>query len=139
MQTHDRTRAGTVLLAEDDVLVRMPLGEFLRGCGYRVLEANSAEDAIRLVEDDTFVVDVVVSSVELAGDGFGLANWLKHNRPDMRLLLVGSSKRAAETAASLCEDGPLPAPFDPQILHRRILRLLARRNADQREGRRATM
>ena len=31
---------GTVLLAEGDVLVRMPIAEYLRDCGYKVVEAG---------------------------------------------------------------------------------------------------
>ncbi|MCP3466371.1 response regulator [Bradyrhizobium sp. CCGUVB23] len=81
------------MLAEGDVLMRMPLAEFLRGCGYRVLEAKSADEAILFIEDDTFTPEIVVSNVELAGDGFGIANWIRNNRPDLTLILTGTPKR----------------------------------------------
>ncbi|MGV7215862.1 response regulator [Bradyrhizobium sp. UFLA05-112] len=117
------------MLAEDDVLMRMSLAEFLRGCGYRVLEARSAEEAIALIEADTFTPEVVVSNVELAGDGFGIANWIRNNAPHLTLILTGTPKRAANVATSLCENGPLPPPYDPQLLHRRLLRLIASRKS----------
>jgi CheY-like chemotaxis protein len=138
MDLEQTTRSRTILIAEDDVLMRMPLAEFLRGCGYRVLEAKSADEAIVLIEDGTFVPDVVVSNVELAGDGFGIARWIKDNKPGLQIILTGTPKRAVEIAASLCEDGPLPAPYDPQILHRRLLRLLASRKSP-REGKRVSL
>lgn len=137
MEAQSRTKTRTVLLAEDDVLIRMPVAEFLRGCGYRVLEAKSADEAILLIEDDTFAPEVVVSSVEIAGDGFGIAKWIRNNKPDLALILTGTPKRAVDVAASLCEKGPLAAPYDSQILHRRLLRLIASRMPSGQEGRRS--
>ncbi|MGY3449276.1 response regulator [Bradyrhizobium sp. USDA 4353] len=130
-----QTPALTILLAEDDVLVRMSLAEFLRGCGHKVLEARSADEAIELLEGG-FSVDVVVSNVALAGDGFGLAKWIRDHGQQLDFRLMGTTKRAVEIAASLCASGPLPAPFDPQILERRILRLLAGRRQRPQEGKR---
>lgn len=108
VRSHIKTR--TVLLAEDDVLIRMPVAEFLRGGGYRVLEAKSADEAILLIKDDTFAPEVVVSNVEIAGDGFGIAKWIKSNKPDLRLVLSGTPRRAVDVATSICENGPLAAP-----------------------------
>lgn len=137
MQT-DQTRVQnrTILVAEEDVLVRMSLTDYLRGCGYKVREARSADEAIQLLDDGRISVDVVISSIELAGDGFGIAKWLREHRPDLQLHLTGSTKRAVEVAASLCEGGPLPAPYNAQILHRRILRLIGGRQHRPHEGQR---
>jgi CheY-like chemotaxis protein len=33
----------TILVVEDDVLVRMPISQYLRDCGYRVIEAANAQ------------------------------------------------------------------------------------------------
>jgi DNA-binding response OmpR family regulator len=136
MQIDRTTASRTIVLAEQDVLVRMSLADYLRGCGYKVLEARSAEEAIRLLEDCSIPAHVVISSVELAGDGFGIAKWLRDHRPDLELHLTGTTKRAVDVAASLCEGGPLPAPYDAQILHRRILRLTGGRRPRPQEGRR---
>ena len=139
MQTQQNSAdTRTILRAEDDVLVRMSLAEFLRGCGYKVLEAPSADEAILLIEDGTFEVDLGGSNVEIAGDGFGIAKWLREHRPELDLQLTGTTQRAVEIAASLCANGPLPAPFDPQILHRRIGRLLAGRRPRPNQGRQAS-
>jgi DNA-binding response OmpR family regulator len=137
MKAQPETTSRTVLIAEDDVLLRMPLAEFLRGCGYRVLEAKSADEAIQLIENDTFTPEVVVSNVEFAGDGFGIARWIRSNRPELTLILTGTPRRAVDAAVSLCENGPLPAPYDSQILHRRLLRLVASRRSSGPEGKRA--
>jgi CheY-like chemotaxis protein len=36
----------TVLVAEDDVLVRMPISQYLRDCGHKVVEAANADEAM---------------------------------------------------------------------------------------------
>jgi hypothetical protein len=48
-------------------------------------------------------------------DGFQLAKWLRANRPGIDVILTGNAPRAADAAAELCESGPLPKPYQPQI------------------------
>jgi CheY-like chemotaxis protein len=40
----------TVLVLDGDVLVRMPVVQFLRDCGYSVVEAATIDEAIALLE-----------------------------------------------------------------------------------------
>jgi CheY-like chemotaxis protein len=40
----------TVLVLDDDVLVRMPVVQFLRDCGYRVVEAASTDEATVILQ-----------------------------------------------------------------------------------------
>lgn len=134
MQTNQSATPRSIVLAQQDVLLRMALADFLRGCGYKVLEARSADEAIALLDERSIPVDLVVSSVELAGDGFGIAKWLRDHRPALQLHLTASTKRAVEVAGSLCESGPLPAPYNAQILHRRILRLMGGRRQRPHDG-----
>lgn len=93
--------APTVLVVEDEVLVRMPIAEYLRDCGYNVLEAGSAGEAIHLVGANE-PVDIVFSDVRMPGDmdGFGLARWIRDHRPDLPVLLTSgySAARDAESA-----------------------------------------
>jgi hypothetical protein len=60
-------------------------------------------------------------------DGFGLAQWTRANRPGLEIVLTGGVPRAVNAAANLCEEGPLPKPYEPQSLLDRIRRLLAAR------------
>src|ERR1700690_3128346 len=78
----------TVLVVEDEMMVRQPIAEYLRDCGYNVLEAADASEAIALLGSDQ--VDVVFSDVRMPGrmDGFGLARWLRQNHPDVSVLLT---------------------------------------------------
>ena len=81
--------AATVLVVEDEALVRMPIAEYLRDCGYNVLEAEDAGEAIGVVDGEE-PVDVVFSDVRMPGnmDGFGLARWIHDHHPEVPVLLT---------------------------------------------------
>jgi CheY-like chemotaxis protein len=119
--------APTVLIVDSDVLVRMAVAAYLRDCGYRALESRTAAEAIRILECGVGV-DVLFSDVNLSGamDGFGLAQWIRRERPWTRVILTSSVRRTAHEAGALCENGPLLAkPYDHRDLEQRIRRLLA--------------
>jgi len=123
-----------VLLVEADVLVRNPLAEYLRDCGYRVLEAASAGEARRLLAAGPHPVDAVLADADAPG-AFALARWTRDGFPAIRLVMAGSPATAAEKAGDLCADGPLLAkPYDPQLVIDRIRRLLAARDRRPRNG-----
>lgn len=122
--------AETVLIVEDEVRIRMVISEYLRHCGYKVIEAANADEAIVVLQQMDLKIDVVLSDVEMPGsmDGFGLSRWIRQNRPGLDVILAGTLDRAAEAAGDLCEDGPtLAKPYEPQIVVDRIKQLLGRR------------
>jgi CheY-like chemotaxis protein len=130
VQLHDNDLE-TVLVVEPDLLVRVPLTEYLRHCGYRVFEAVQADEAVLVLEHGKFRVDVILSAVEMPGSmsGFQLSQWVRSHRPGVEVILAGTVKRAADAAADLCEDGPhLMKPYDPQMVVERIKRSLAARD-----------
>jgi CheY-like chemotaxis protein len=121
-------RPETVLVVEDEVLVRMVIADYLRECGYRVIEAGSAAEAVTVLSSPE-PVDIVFSDIQMPGemDGFGLATWVRQNQPWLKVLLTSGNARAANTAGDLCEDGPLEQkPYHPQTILSRIQQLLAR-------------
>jgi DNA-binding NtrC family response regulator len=121
----------TILVVEDDVLVRMPIAQYLRDCGYRVIEAVNADEAMAVLSHQETAVDIVFSDIEMPGsvDGFGLAKWIREHRPGLDVLLAGTVPRAVESAKDLCEQGPIPKPYEAQTVHNHIRRLLATRKA----------
>lgn len=121
----------TILIVEDDVLVRMPIAQYLRDCGYKVIEAVNADEAMTVLRHQETVVDIVFSDIEMPGavDGFGLAKWIREHRPGLDVLLAGTVPRAVESAKGLCEQGPVPKPYEAQMVHNHIRRLLAARKA----------
>ena len=121
----------TILVVEDDVLIRMPIAQYLRDCGYRVIEAVSADEALAVLLHRETAIDVVFSDIEMPGsvDGFGLAKWVREHRPGMDVILAGTVPRSIDAAKELCESGPLAKPYDAQAVHNHIRRLLAERKA----------
>jgi hypothetical protein len=65
MKTSNRNRSPgnikTILVLDGDVLVRLPVVEFLRECGYFVVEAASADEAIVILQETDVPVDTVLS------------------------------------------------------------------------------
>jgi CheY-like chemotaxis protein len=120
-------RTPTVLVVDDEVLLRMNLSDFLQECGFKVLEASSADEAIGMVESYTGRIDLVFSDVMMPGqlDGFGLAQWVHANRPDLPVVLCSGDTRKAETAQHLCAGEPfLTKPFDLHMAVAKIRQLL---------------
>lgn len=118
-----------VLIVEADILVRNPLAEYLRACGYRVVEALDAAEARQVLADGSMRVEVVLADANGPGaEGFALAAWIRGNHPGVEVILAGSVSRAAEKAGDLCRDGPaLAKPYDHRLVLDRIRRLLAAR------------
>jgi DNA-binding NtrC family response regulator len=125
----------TILVVEDEVLIRLVIAQYLRDCGYRVIEAVHADEALLVLRRSELVIDVVFTDVEMPGsmDGFALAQWVRSNRPGMDVILAGSVNRAVQAASDLCDaQNNVPKPYDPQNVHDRIRRLLASRRSPKR-------
>jgi CheY-like chemotaxis protein len=118
----------TVLVVEDEVLLRYAIADYLRSCGYRVIEAVDADEALLVLQQPDLAVDVLFSDIAMPGsmNGFALAQWVRANRPAIKVVLSGTAPQAAAAAGDLCEDGPLPKPYEPQTVLDRIKRLLAK-------------
>jgi CheY-like chemotaxis protein len=122
-----RGTAATVLIVEDEMTVRMPLAEYLRDCGYNVLEAGDASEAIDMFNSDH--VDFVFSDVRMPGqmDGFDLARWLRQNHPDVPVLLAsGWVGSGAIDSRAPGEVKVIEKPYSQAQVVRRIEGLLRR-------------
>jgi DNA-binding response OmpR family regulator len=116
-----------ILLVEPDILVRHPLAEYLRECGFRVCEALAAVEAKTLLQDATLRVDIAL--IDAAGNGgFALANWMRAHHPKIEIVLAGTVAKAVEKAGDICEQGPdIKKPYDHKLILEQINRLLATR------------
>jgi DNA-binding response OmpR family regulator len=120
---------GCILIVESDVLVRAPLAEYLRECGYRVLEAAHGDEARAILAEEEATIDAVLANVNAPKEsGFALATWIRQNFSTIEVILVGTVAGAVEKAADLCEEGPADTvPYDHKFVHDRIRQLLASR------------
>jgi DNA-binding response OmpR family regulator len=124
----DRTEnQETILVVEDDVLVRMPISQYLRDCGYKVIEAANAEEAKTILSHKETVINLIFTAMSGTVNGFGLAQWARDHKRGLDVLFGGSLPRTVQQAKELCDEGPIPKPYDAQLVHNRIRRLLAAR------------
>ena len=84
--------------------MRIPIAQYLRDCGYKVIEAVSADEAMTVLLHREIVVDVVFSDIEMPGsvDGFGLAKWIREHRPGLDVVLAGTLPRTVECTFAAC-------------------------------------
>ena len=95
----------TILLVEDEAPVRAFASRALKLRGYTVLEAENAEEALRILEDDGLVVDAFVTDVIMPGmDG---PTWVREalgKRPETVVVFVSGY------AEDVFQDGRPPVP-----------------------------
>jgi DNA-binding response OmpR family regulator len=112
----------TILLVEGDALQRSTVAQYLRDCGYRVIEATNAAEARQALA--RFEVTIVVTDVNLRdASGFELSSIVRQQRPGVRVFLTHSVEKTAKLAGDLCDDGLLDHPYHPQHLVERIRRM----------------
>lgn len=130
----------TVMVIEPDVLVRTTISEYLRECGYRVIEGVSSSDVWTVLKSQTRL-EVVFAEVQLAGEGtasegagFALAKELRQTQPDIDVILTSGIIDAAEKSGALCERGPIAKPYHPRDVAARIHLLLERRRSARKNS-----
>ncbi len=114
-------KSSTILVMEPDVLVRMTIADYLRECGYKVVESSSGDDVLTILSTE-IDIDTVFSGAQSADEssGFALAHRIRIARPDINVILTSGLEHAASKAAEVCSNGPLTKPYHPQELLRRI-------------------
>nr|WP_254443425.1 ATP-binding protein [Ruegeria atlantica] len=109
-----RQGEGVVLLVEDEAPVRAFATRALRLKGYTVLEADSAEEALRLLEDGSLNVDAFVTDVVMPGmDGPTWVRKAMKTRPDVRVIFMSGYTEGAfgDSGPEIANSTFLPKPF----------------------------
>jgi PAS domain S-box-containing protein len=113
---------GSVLLVDDEDLVRASTADMLADLGYTVREAGSAEEALRLiVSGETF--DLVVTDHLMPGmTGTQLAREVAARKPDLPLLVVSGYAESEGIAPDLPR---LTKPYRQSDLAAKLAELVA--------------
>lgn len=131
----DATHAdATILLVEDDRIVRGLIADELRARGYHVLESASGEEAVEVFSGHTSRVQLLLTDVVLqSGSGPTVARRVRAIDPDVRVLyMTGLPGRSSADAG---DDGGVPfiqKPFSLQTLVDKVRSVLTARE-DARE------
>ena len=122
----------TILVVEDEPMVRKLAVSILSGLGYRVLEACNGQDAFRVAQsNDGAALDLVITDVVMPQmGGNDLAFWIRATYPKAKILFTsGYPNHALDNTEAL---GPntefLPKPFAPKKLAEQVRELLDRKS-----------
>ena len=108
-----------VLLAEDEVLIRMLTADVLVDAGYRVIEASTAEEALALLEARADV-RLLVTDVKMPGklDGLALARLVGSRWPQVGIVITSGHALAGDEEVP---EGTLflvkPVKFESLLAH----------------------
>lgn len=112
---------GTILLVEDEPLVRMATGLHLEECGYRLLHAGTADEALELLQLHP-EIDVVFTDVRMPGkmDGLGLVRWIVENRPRIAVMVASGDTAKDTILKELCGAHAFIKPYNFDEVTRHI-------------------
>ena len=118
---------GTILIVEDEALVRMVAVQALEDAGLEVIEAASAAEALELL-DGGVRADLLVTDVGLPGmNGRQLAEAVRARRPELGVLFMTGYAYDATLGTGILEPGceVLQKPFETSALVARVAGMLA--------------
>jgi PAS domain S-box-containing protein len=112
----------TLLLVEDDSIVRRVTARLLKSAGYTVIEAESGKEALQAVSRHPEIALVITDVVIPEMSGGQLAEKLRRLTPDTRMLFMsGYTDDAVVRAGTVGLDiAFLEKPFTPQTLARKV-------------------
>lgn len=120
-------RRKSILIVDDEEVIRQVLRQLLVRDGHELVEATSAEEAMRLITTREF--DLVVTDKNLPGmDGVRLLELARKLRPEMKAILITGypSETSAEAGLRLGVMDYLTKPFDEvQVVRSKINAVLA--------------
>lgn len=117
----------TVLVVEDEPMVRDLIRRVLETCGYEVLEALQGEEALRIADAHHGPIHLLLTDVVMPRmGGRELAERFRVQRPDAKILLMSGYTDDAGLRHGLAglEASFLQKPFSPHILARTVGELL---------------
>jgi len=119
----------TVLVVEDEILIRVTIAAYLQEAGFKVLEAGTVNEAIQILDINLTPVDLVFSDVVMPGedDGFALAQWVHENHPGLPVVMTSGDLERCRAARTAMNGDPFFAkPYDIAAVTSKIRRLVCR-------------
>lgn len=110
----------TILIVDDEVLIRNVIKEYLLNEGYKVLEAKDGFDALRVISDnkvDLIVLDIMMPKM----DGFTCLSEIRKTK-NIPVIMLSARKEEADKLNSfdLGVDDYVTKPFSPKELVARV-------------------
>ena len=118
----------TVLVAENEALIRMDIVDTLTEGGLRVMEAASGTEAVELIDDPDHVA-LVVTDINIPGiDGIDVSRHARSRHPDIPVLFVSARPDLLTAPRTPRPYSYLSKPFSIFELRAKVSALLAARS-----------
>ncbi len=117
----------TVLVADDDALVRTVLFRMLDKLGCRVLLAQDGQEAINLFDEFDGKVDLLLVDMRMPGaDGTEVVKHVRGEGYPVEMILMGGGEELRDVDSHLAAGftSVLPKPFDISMIRKEIAQLL---------------
>jgi len=120
----------TILIAEDEFIIRLTIAEFLRDEGYNVIETANADEALDVLKAG-IPVSLLFTDVRMPGsmDGCALAQKVRAEWPATPVILTSAFSESLLSARSVSQDFVVPKPYRPQAVLATIQALLGTADA----------
>ncbi len=116
--------SSTILLVDDDPLVRAAVEQMLVELGHRVITSAGGREALRVL-DERRDVDLLLTDLAMPGlDGAGLLREAKRRWPNLRTMLMTGLAADADSALLALADDLLGKPIELSALQRSLSRVL---------------
>jgi PAS domain S-box-containing protein len=129
--------AETVLMTEDDELVRTLIRTTLQDQGYTVLEARNGAEALRISQEYKGPIHLLVTDVVMPGmNGRELAERLACRCPALRVLYLSgyTGETVVRNGVLEAERAFLPKPFSPAAFAHKVREVLNEPRGDERDA-----
>ena len=123
----DNRGTETIMLVEDDDMVRKMSGDILTGLGYTVLDAENGEDALQVCSRSQGKVDLLLTDVVMPKmSGPELATKMQELCPETKVLFMSGYTENAIVKHGVLEDGVnfIPKPITPRSLSQAVRKVL---------------
>lgn len=118
---------GTILVVEDNQMIREMLLDILTDAGYLVHIAATPKDALQLVETLAEPISLLITDIVMPGmNGVELFEQLVITRPELKVMYMSGYANKINVHRGLLEEGVnfLPKPFTASVLLEHIQRLI---------------
>jgi len=115
----------SVLVAEDDPILRYATAKVLSNAGYRVLEAPDGLAALRIAEQEASELGMLITNVYMPKmSGHQLAREVKKLRPDIVVLIISAQNESEFPPEARAYADALLKPVEPEALVAKVRELL---------------
>jgi CheY-like chemotaxis protein len=100
----------TILVVEDDVLIRFMIADDLMASGYQIIQAATADEALKVLQSSAHL-DLILTDIRMPGsmDGLALAARARAQWPHLKIIVLSGDLPAI--SATIPADAFIPKPY----------------------------